>query len=178
MLLGRNERFRSAPRSSRNKKKLSSGISTATSLALLVLSVCVLFAFFIRGEVSALATSPSRYEKMVQPPPFSLFVTLTFTASEHKDKFLQDIAPVAAYIKVNERDTLAYEVLMSDQDPLQVLVMERYKDKENAFLKAHRSSGPFQAFRPKLKAMEQAGHVSISGHSYIDSQVGFGDRCN
>jgi len=109
-------------------------------------------------------------------PPFSLFVTLTFTAAEHKETFLNDIAPLAAYIKDNEPDTIAYDVLQSDRDPLRVLVMERYKDKDEAFLKVHRSSQPFLEFRPKLKALQDAGLVTVDGESFVDLGVGFGDR--
>lgn len=77
---------------------------------------------------------------------------------------------------MNEPDTISYEVLLSDKDPLQVLILERYRDKENAFLQVHRSSAPFQEFRPKLKKMEDQGLVTIVGDSYLDSGIGFGDR--
>jgi quinol monooxygenase YgiN len=110
--------------------------------------------------------------------PFSLLVKLTFTAEEHKSTFLKDIAPLAEYVKQHELDTIAYEVLLSDKDPLQVLILERYKDKENAFLSVHRSSKPFLEFRPKLQALEQAGFVTIQGESYFDAGVGFGDRAH
>jgi len=113
---------------------------------------------------------------MVQPP-FSLLVTMTFTTSDFKEQFLRDIAPVAAYVHEKELDTIAYEVLVSDQNPFQVMVLERYKNKDNAYLAVHKSSAPFLAFRPKLKAMQDAGHVAVSGHSYLDAQIGFGDRC-
>lgn len=108
--------------------------------------------------------------------PFSLLVTLQFSATEHKETFLKDIQPLAEYIKTSEPMTLAYEVLLSDKDPLQVLILERYQDKEVAFVQVHRSSEPFQAFRPKLQAMQEAGHVTVSGHSYLDAGLGFGDR--
>lgn len=108
--------------------------------------------------------------------PFSLLVTLQFTAVEHKEAFLKDIQPLAEYVKSSEPMTLAYEVLLSDKDPLQVLILERYRDKEIAFVQVHRSSEPFQTFRPKLQAMQEAGYVTVSGHSYLDAGVGFGDR--
>jgi quinol monooxygenase YgiN len=108
--------------------------------------------------------------------PFSLLVTLKFSALEHKEQFLLDIAPVAAYCKRHEPDTLAYEILLSDKDPLQVLVLERYRDKENAYLQIHRSSNPFLAFRAKLNTMQEAGSVTVSGESYLDTGVGFADR--
>ena len=109
-------------------------------------------------------------------PAFSLLVTLQFTAEEHKEIFLKDIAPLATYIKENEPDTIAYEVLISDKDPLRVLIMERYKDKGNSFLKVHRTSEAFLKFRPKLQALQKSGYVTVDGESYLDSGVGFGDR--
>jgi len=108
--------------------------------------------------------------------PFSLLVTLKFTAEEHKETFLNDIAPLAIYVKEKEPETIAYEVLLSDKDPLRVLIMERYMDKDNAYLTVHRSSQQFLDFRPKLQALQEAGHVTIDGESYLDSGVGFGDR--
>ena len=112
----------------------------------------------------------------VSDPAFSLLVKLEFKEESFKDQFLKDMAPLAKYVKEEEPDTLAYEVLFNDKDPLKVLVLERYKDKEIAFLKVHRSSLPFQEFRPKLKAMIDGGYVTMEGDSYIDSMLGFGDR--
>lgn len=112
----------------------------------------------------------------VETKPFSLFVTLVFSAEEKKESFCNEFATLAEYVMKNEPDTLAYELLLSDKDPLRVLIMERYKDKENAYLKIHRSSEAFLAFRPKLKAMEDVGDVTIHGDSYLDAGLGFGDR--
>jgi quinol monooxygenase YgiN len=109
-------------------------------------------------------------------PPFSLLVTLQFTDERYKAQFLEDFAPLAAYIRDNEPLTLAYEALQSDQDPLKILILERYVDKENAFLQVHRSSQPFLEFRPKLKSMQDAGFVTVEGSSYDDTMLGFGDR--
>ena len=109
-------------------------------------------------------------------PVFSLLVTLQFTAEEHKESFLKDIAPLATYVEENEPDTIAYEVLLSDKDPLRVLIMERYKDKVNSFLKVHRTSEAFLKFRPKLQAQQESGYVIVNGESYLDAGVGFGDR--
>ena len=109
-------------------------------------------------------------------PVFSLFVTINFDSVERREQFLEGIKPVAEYVQSSEPDTLAYEVLLSDKDPLQVLVLERYTDKENAYLKVHRSSAPFLAFKIFFQAMLNEGQLQISGHSYLDSGVGFGDR--
>ena len=109
-------------------------------------------------------------------PVFSLLVTLEFSGEAYKAQFLKDIEPVAAYCKANEAGTLAYEVLLSDKDPLQVLLLERYQDKEVAYLQVHKSSTLFLEVRSKLQAMQEGGHVRISGHSYLDSGIGYGDR--
>lgn len=135
----------------------------------LLLSVVGCLLFLRPSLISGLPTT----NKMA---PFSLFVTLQFSAKEHKDTFMEDIAPLATYIRNEELQTIAYEVLLSDQDPLKVLVMERYTDKDNAFLKVHRNSAAFLEFRPKLKAMQEAGYVTIQGESFLDSGIGFGDR--
>lgn len=109
-------------------------------------------------------------------PPFSLLVTLVFKDEASLQFFLKEFEPLAKFVKENEPDTLSYEALLSDKDPLQVLILERYRDKENAYLKVHRSSEPFLAFRPKLAQLEKDGKVEISGHSYNDAMIGFGDR--
>jgi quinol monooxygenase YgiN len=108
--------------------------------------------------------------------PFSLFVTLMFSEVQYKDQFLKDFATIAAYVRDHEPTTLAYETLQSDSNPLKVLILERYQDKENAYLKIHKSSQDFLDFRPKLKELKDAGHVTIDGHSYVDTMTGFGDR--
>jgi quinol monooxygenase YgiN len=126
--------------------------------------------FLTPADVMNLLPKPST------DPVFSLLVTLQFSAAEHKEQFYKDFQPLANHCKEHEPDTISYEVLNSDKDPLQVLILERYRNKETAFLQVHRSSAPFQSFRPKLKAMEDQGYVKISGDSFFDSGIGFGDR--
>ena len=53
--------------------------------------------------------------------------------------------------------------------------MERYAHKDEAYLKIHKSSKPFLEFRPKLKAMQDDGNVEITGESYMDTMIDFGD---
>jgi quinol monooxygenase YgiN len=108
--------------------------------------------------------------------PFSLLVTLMFSEVQYRDQFLEDFATIAAYVREHEPTTLAYETLQSDSNPLKVLILERYQDKENAYLKIHKSSQEFLDFRPKLKELNDAGHVTIDGNSYVDTMTGFGDR--
>lgn len=148
-----------------------------------MIGVAVLVIFTLTSNIiSNAASSSTRFSTAAASTmsddshPFSLLVKLTFTAEEHKETFLNDIAPLAQYVKDNELDTIAYEVLLSDKDPLRVLILERYKDKEHAFLTVHKNSKPFLEFRPKLLALQEAGHVTVDGESYVDAGVGFGDR--
>jgi quinol monooxygenase YgiN len=108
---------------------------------------------------------------------FSLMVELQFSNEAAKHVFLQEIAPLADHVEKNERaGTLTYQVLQSDKDPLHVLMMERYVDKEQAYLRVHKQSTAFLAFRPKLQALQDAGKVAITGHSYSDTRIGFAHR--
>jgi quinol monooxygenase YgiN len=128
----------------------------------------------ITTSTTTMSDEASVAASSLSSPPFSLLVTLNFQDNESLQSFLQDISPVAKYVQEKEPDTLAYKVLFSDKDPLQVLVLERYRDKDNAYLKIHRSSQPFLEFRPKLTKLQQDGKVTISGQSYMDSLIGFG----
>ena len=149
------------------------------SILLVVLSFLSLW-IFLASPATVLAVhsanQPHSANKLTAMPPFSLLVTLQFREQQYLDQFLEFFRPMAQFVKDHEPDTLAYEVLLSDKDPLQALILERYKDKENAYLKVHRSSATFLEFRPKLKALMDAGHVTMSGHSYMDSRAGFADR--
>ena len=77
------------------------------------------------------------------------------------------------YVQTYEATTVGYEILLSDNDELQVSILERYVDKDNAYLKVHKSSTEFLTFRPKLQAMQDSGKVKVIGHSYQDSGMGF-----
>ena len=103
-------------------------------------------------------------------------VTLQFQDVAARDEFLALVQPVIRHVTKHERTTLGYEVLLSDKDELQVLFLERYLDKEVAYLQIHKSSAAFLEFRPKLQAMQQAGRVTVSGNSFVDSGMGFVGR--
>lgn len=139
----------------------------------LMVAAAMLFAFFFfqPGSINSFSLRMSSSIKA-----FSLLVTLQFQDVDAKAEFLDDFKPVAAYIRAQEPSTLGYEILLSDKDELQVVVLERYVDKENAYLRIHKSSKEFLAFRPKLQAMQEAGRVTVSGHSYLDSGLGFVGR--
>jgi quinol monooxygenase YgiN len=160
----------------------------------IVASACLLFFALTlstgtaAGFVLLLRPAPSpSATRMTTPSPaaaavpvFSLLVTLQFTAEEYQAQFLRDITPLCHHVRDHEPDTIAYQVLLSDQDPLRVVILERYRDQEMAFLMVHRNSIPFLEFRPKLQALQDAGHVTVEGASYLDASStevgGFGDR--
>ncbi|KAL7570460.1 hypothetical protein ACA910_004246 [Epithemia clementina (nom. ined.)] len=115
---------------------------------------------------------------------FSLLVTLQFDNAQSQQQFLQEITHVAQYVHDHEPHTLSYLVLQQQQQqqqqpnshnnrqqqhgPLRMMVLERYQDKDQAYLQIHKSSRPFLQFRPKLQAMANAQKVQITGHSYQD----------
>jgi len=91
-----------------------------------------------------------------------------FKTDESLNQFQIDFKPLGEYVNAHETGTLTYVAMQSDKNPLMVTILERYEDKEKAFLEVHRSSEPFLAFRPKLSAMAEAGLVTISGESFYD----------
>jgi quinol monooxygenase YgiN len=156
---------------------------TAKKLATVVIVAVTLLLFKMNNNITSILPSWASAEQLLlrksstSEPIFSLMVTLDFQSIDDVQQFQKDIEPVAVHVRNHEPDTLAYEVLLSDKDPLQVLIMERYRNKDVAYLQVHKSSAPFLAFRPKLQAMQESGRVlRMSGNSYLDSGVGFGDR--
>ena len=163
-------------------------VATTTTLLLLVLlmtSVILVGVVVImnRGRMSAGTTTT----KLPSPPlrgtghnninnhtPFSLLVQLTFTELQYQEQFVRDITPLCQYIQQHESNTtLSYKVLFSDQNPLLVLILERYVNQPEAYLQIHKTSAPFLEFRAKLQAMQQHQYVTIDGSSYYDSGIGF-----
>ena len=120
--------------------------------------------------------------------PFSLFHPLeifrtrslahfTFSSCRASEEtFLLAFADMAAHVRQHEPGTLAYEALLNSRDPLKVLILERYRNMQRDYLQTHKSSAAFLEFRPKLKALEEAGHVKISGAGYEDTGLGFAQR--
>ena len=120
------------------------------------------------------AAARKRTEKR-RVPPFSLLVTLDFTELPEKERFLRDLMPpLCQYIRRYESNTtLSYQILLSEKDPRQVMVLERYVDKETAYLQIHKSSTAFTTFRAQLQEMQDRGQVTIQGTSYYDAEIGF-----
>ena len=113
---------------------------------------------------------------------FVLLVNMTFTSLDLRDKFLKLIEPVCKDVITNEsplgsrsstKTTLSYQVAVSDKNPLMVVVMERYSDKDNGYLTVHRSGQEFLKFRDLLKEMQERGEVEIAGESYLETSLGY-----
>lgn len=104
---------------------------------------------------------------------FYLGVSITFKTQEDKKEMLEMFAPLAEYVSIHELTTISYELMNSDKDPLHVYILERYVDKENAFLGIHRSSKEFLSFREKLGVMIKDKGVVVEGDSFIESGMGF-----
>lgn len=107
-------------------------------------------------------------------PAFTLLVSLTFDSLESKRRFTTELfPPMAAYVQTHEPKTLAYQLLESDQNDTRVMILERYRDKQQDYLGTHKLSAMFQTFRAQLSQMEEAGRVVVSGQSYVDGGDGY-----
>jgi quinol monooxygenase YgiN len=152
---------------------------TIVTIIALLVGIVIILAAAVTSSSSSSAhllstTTMEQSSHINENKPFSLMVKLRFTELQHQQHFLRDITPLCQYIQEHESTTtIAYEVLLSDQDPLQVLIIERYVDKENAFLQIHKTSAPFLEFRTKLQTMQNNQYVTIDGSSYYDSGIGY-----
>ena len=102
-------------------------------------------------------------------PAWCLLVKLSFDSKEKVQQLKELFEPYAKWIKENEPGTLSYSLIMSDKDPLQVTIFERYEDRLDSYLVKHKQSAEFQKFRPALDALKPV----IDGHSYFESGGGF-----
>ncbi len=103
---------------------------------------------------------------------FHLGVTVKFTSADDKIYFKDLFKPLAKYVKEQELETLSYELMESDKDPLQIFILERYKNK-SSYLEVHRHSKEFLTFREKFKSILDDGRATLDGHSYIETNIGF-----
>eukprot|EP00668_Euglena_longa_P001630 GGOE01001924.1.p1 GENE.GGOE01001924.1~~GGOE01001924.1.p1 ORF type:complete len:145 (-),score=31.55 GGOE01001924.1:90-524(-) len=106
-----------------------------------------------------------------QPPnAWVLEIRLRFKSISDRDNWINIWRPAAAYVKQSEPVALSYQLAISDQDPLQALVFERYTSKKD-YLAIHRASPAFHTF--KKAAKESSIVVEMDGHSYTETDAGF-----
>ena len=116
-----------------------------------------------------------RVSRAPQVQAFCLNVIVEFASPNDKTAFLELFKPLAEYVTSYERNTVSYKLSESDKNPLRVHILERYADKENAFLKEYRNSKAFTEFRAAMAKMQDAKQITlVDGHSYLERQdLGF-----
>lgn len=134
----------------------------------------VLFASgLVVGIVSCLILSNlfQANSRSVSPNAFFLGVKVIFPNDSDKIRFESEFEKIAAYVRTSELNTISYELLRSDKQPLQIYILERYRSKDD-YLEVHKKSKPFIAFREKFQQMIERGAV-VDGDSYQESGIGF-----
>ncbi len=58
---------------------------------------------------------------------FGIVVTETFPSEAEKAKFIAAFKDLADYIRREEPQTLMYQLLVADDDPLKTVLVERYQ---------------------------------------------------
>jgi quinol monooxygenase YgiN len=138
-------------------------IENSVGLLAVLLLICTnLTAWWELGNCKS--TLESREKEGV----FVLAVTMRFKTTSDYEKFVAIWTPVADHCRNYEPGTLSYEMMQSDKDPNQIMILERYATKDD-YLEVHKKSAPFLTFRPQLAALEP----EIAGQSYIESNVGY-----
>ncbi|CAJ1954475.1 unnamed protein product [Cylindrotheca closterium] len=132
-------------------------------LACMVLGAALHHAFFL---------NKSEPRPRIPGTAWTLTVTFTFTDEEDQKQILEEWRSVTKYCAEKEPFLFHYEVGRSDADPLKVHMVERYKSKDD-YLTKHKTGEEFLKFRPKLKALQDAGKVTIEGFSYQELGYGF-----
>ena len=109
------------------------------------------------------------------PSAFCLFVVVEFATQTDKEHFADIFRPLAEYVRDHEAGTASYILSESDKNPLRVHILERYVDKQEAFVKAHRNSPAFTTFRSVMAKMQETKQITlVEGNSYIErNDLGF-----
>lgn len=110
--------------------------------------------------------------RLSSPSAFYLGVKVSFTSEDDKLTFQSDFSKLAEFVRDFEPQTLSYELLQSDKDPLHIYIMERYKNKK-AYLEIHKQSKEFIEFRARFQKMIESKSVIVDGQSYVETGIGF-----
>ena len=144
---------------------------SSTKIALLITAASL--AGYLLGKITTTKSNGSRAPSNDSGSAFVLLINLKFTTLDHRDNFFKIIKPLCKDMVENEPTTLSYQVAISDKDPLVVNLLERYADKDNAYLTVHKSGAEFLKFREQLKEMQEKGYVVIVGDSYVETDLGY-----
>lgn len=118
------------------------------------------------------SASQSTNSRSTAPNAFFLGVKVVFPSEDDKHTFRTDFENLAKFVREFEPQTLSYELLQSDKDPLHMYILERYKDKR-AYLDIHKQSKPFLEFRARFQKMIEEKGVLVDGQSYLETGIGF-----
>lgn len=146
-------------------------VLSSTKIALLITAASL--AGYLLGKITTTKSIGSRAPSNDSGSAFVLLINLKFTTLDHRDNFFKIIKPLCKDMVENEPTTLSYQVAISDKDPLVVNLLERYADKDNAYLTVHKSGAEFLKFREQLKEMQEKGYVVIVGDSYVETDLGY-----
>ena len=146
-------------------------VLSSTKIALLITAASL--AGYLLGKITTTKSNGSRAPSNHSGSAFVLLINLKFTTLDHRDNFFKIIKPLCKDMVENEPTTLSYQVAISDKDPLVVNLLERYADKDNAYLTVHKSGAEFLKFREQLKEMQEKGYVVIVGDSYVETDLGY-----
>ena len=124
----------------------------------------------IKGTSNKQRESSNGIRESKHKAAFFLAITIVFNSADVKQKFIEIFSPYAKYVATVEPGTISYELSESDKTPLQIFLVERYVNKE-AYIDIHRKTDTFITFRAKLT--ELGGSMTMDGHSYIESNIGF-----
>mmetsp|Transcript_6986 Transcript_6986/g.10235 ORF Transcript_6986/g.10235 Transcript_6986/m.10235 type:complete len:166 (-) Transcript_6986:89-586(-) len=161
-----------------NMKRGDKSTSTLIPVMLyMVLGAAALQTFRCLFTTSSSSSSSSKQQGLRSTPQpgnaWTLSVKLTFTDQSDLTYILNEWKAVTEYCKKHESSFLYhYEAGISDQNPLELHMLERYRTKED-YLNIHKKGDAFLKFRPKLKALQDARKVVIEGFSYLEGGHGF-----
>ena len=97
-----------------------------------------------------------------------LFLNAQCINQIEKEDFAESFSKFVEYVATHEPRTISYELAQSDKVENELLIIERYVNKE-AYKDFHRKSLEFTNFRAKLSKMD----VTIEGRSYFETNIGF-----
>jgi quinol monooxygenase YgiN len=144
-----------------------------------VMGFVIALAFFRPDCSSHESINSARRRDAAQPPVkgeiFTLCVTLKFHRIADKVLFQELFEPYARWVENNELTTLSYQLLQSDSNPLEIMLLERYASK-SAYLDIHKKTEQFVAYKGKLirlKGINSSSTFEISGSSYYNADIGF-----
>eukprot|EP00557_Chaetoceros_sp_GSL56_P005797 CAMPEP_0176503582 /NCGR_PEP_ID=MMETSP0200_2-20121128/15441_1 /TAXON_ID=947934 /ORGANISM="Chaetoceros sp., Strain GSL56" /LENGTH=163 /DNA_ID=CAMNT_0017902885 /DNA_START=83 /DNA_END=574 /DNA_ORIENTATION=- len=103
---------------------------------------------------------------------WTLIVTLTFQSKQDMEHIIQDWDVVSRHCEKHEPFLYHYKLGQSDSNPLMLHIVERYESKEK-HLALHKHGEEFLKFRPKLKALQDSGRVTVEGFSFQELGYGF-----